>query len=94
MATKKKVEADEIVEASVEVEPRVNAPVDKDMVEPERGVGVPDVIHSIVARDGDSYASIAVRLAPEGVRARDFARELLALNGGAPVRPGMMVKVK
>lgn len=47
----------------------------------------------IVAGEGDSYAALAARLAPEGVRSHDYARELVALNAGKPVRPGTRIRL-
>lgn len=47
-----------------------------------------------VASDGDSYASLAARLAPAGMRAHDYARKLYELNRGVSVRRGMKIRLK
>lgn len=48
----------------------------------------------IVAQEGDSYPSIAAQYCPEGVKQRVFAQELLTLNNGKQIRPGVSVTVK
>lgn len=48
----------------------------------------------VVAQEGDSYASIAAEYCPEGVKQRVFAQDLLALNLGKRIRPGVSVIVK
>lgn len=48
----------------------------------------------VVAQDGDSYASIAAEYCPNGVKPRVFAQDLLALNLGKRIRPGVSVIVK
>lgn len=48
----------------------------------------------VVAGEGDSYASLAAKYAPKGVRVHDYAKELLKLNNGSTVRPGSRVMVK
>lgn len=97
MATKKKPVEDIVEEQSSEP---IEAPLEPQEVEEVVETGfdpsapVEDVPPThVFAGDGDSYASLAVRFAPEGVKARDFAKELFALNGGAVVRPGVKVKV-
>jgi hypothetical protein len=47
----------------------------------------------VVAGEQDSYPALAERLAPEGVKPRDFAQTLIALNNGAPVRPGKRIRI-
>lgn len=72
--------------------------VEKAPEEVEEVVEIPKKEHAtlniIIARDGDSYASLAEKHAPAGVSKRDYARELVELNGGAVVRPGARVLVK
>lgn len=49
---------------------------------------------AVIAKDGDSYASLGETNAPKGVSGREFAKTLFSLNNGAPVRPGSIVKIK
>lgn len=51
-------------------------------------------VRVIVAGEGDSYASLAAKYAPKGVRVHDYAKELVKLNNGSVVRAGSRVVVK
>ena len=79
MATKKKIE--DIVEEQSET-----------VVIPEFVAPAPMKV--VVAREGDSYASLAEKHAPEGAVKHDYAIALFELNGGAVVRPGAQILVK
>jgi len=92
MATKKSSIAS-LVEEQVET-PTIEAPIEDVTLDELIVVEAPVLdIQFIVAGDGDSYPSIADRLAPAGVRARDFANMLIELNNGATVRPGSRIRV-
>lgn len=51
------------------------------------------VLPYVVAKDGDSYASLAAVHAPKGVRVHDFAQQLCEWNRCKPVRAGVHVKI-
>ena len=102
MATKKKSTIEEIVEnqSSEASEPALEAtePI-KDVVEQPEPLVIPEVDVApeppqfVVAGDQDSYPALAERLAPAGVKPRDFAQTLIQLNNGAPVRPGARIRI-
>jgi len=83
MATKKK-QAEAFVEEELVTDPVIEIP------EPEPA---PEHPQFVIAGEGDSYAVIAARTAPAGVRAHDYAGELLSLNAGKPVRPGSRIRL-
>lgn len=96
MATKKKIE--DLVEE--QTSPGVDAPVEPQDVPAEADVApvVPKpvgvTVASVLVEDGDSYASLGAKYAPAGVSAHEFAKELVALNGGAVLRAGGFVKIR
>lgn len=95
LAAKKKP-IEELVEEQAEIVLSDVAPVEEEIVEmggEELDATVaPDPMFTI-AGDGESYASIAARLCPEGVRPHDFAKTLVELNGNAPVRAGRRIRL-
>jgi hypothetical protein len=102
MATKKKPTIEEIVEEQTSeaseqpvetleaVETAVEQP--EEIVVLEADVA-PEPPQFVVAGEQDSYPALAERLAPAGVRPRDFAQTLIQLNNGAPVRPGARIRI-
>lgn len=52
---------------------------------PSQGVKV------YVARDGDTYASVASQFLPEGMKKHAYATELLQKNGGRSLKAGVEV---
>lgn len=59
--------------------------------EPKRTV---EVVKSYIAKDGDTYASIAAELAPKGSSKHEFAVSLMTINKNKPVVAGAEIKVK
>jgi hypothetical protein len=89
VATKKKL--DELVE---QVDDIVVDEVIEEVVEsvaPDPGVD--GKVHVVIAKQGDSYASLAVEYA-NGRKAHALAKELYLLNRGVAVRPGSRILVK
>lgn len=43
------------------------------------------------AQAGDSYASIAKKFKPAGMRSFDYAQDILSANGGKALRPGVEI---
>lgn len=84
MATRKK-QAEAIAEEELVTDPVIEIP------EPEEAA--PEHPQFVIAGEGDSYAAIAARTAPAGVRAHDYAGELLNLNAGRPVRAGNRIRL-
>lgn len=89
--TAKKKPIEELVEEQTEV-----AHVEEEIVETGKleaeSEPIPDPTF-IIAGDGESYASIAARFCPAGVRPYDFAKTLVDLNAGAPVRAGRRIRL-
>ncbi len=79
----------------VEVEPLDDLTVDvADVVVEETPVVQPPAAStSPIVLDGDTYASIGKRLAPEGVSGFEMAKRLHALNGGKPLVAGDKVRI-
>ena len=102
MATKKKPTIEEIVEEQVSEAPEqpvetleaveVTVEQPKEIVISEADV-TPEPPQFIVAGDQDTYPALAERLAPAGVKPREFAQILIQLNHGAPVRPGARIRI-
>lgn len=44
-----------------------------------------------VVESGDSYASIAKKHKPAGIKSFDYAKDLLEANGGKALRPGIVI---
>jgi len=81
----------------VEVEPLDDLTVDVadvvEVVEETPVVQPPAASTSPIVLDGDTYASIGKRLAPEGVSGFEMAKRLHALNGGKPLVAGDKVRI-
>lgn len=102
MATKKKQAVEEIAEEQVleaseqpvetleAVAPAVEQPEEIVVLE---GDVAPEPPQFVIAGEQDSYPSLAERLAPAGVKPREYAQTLIELNNGAPVRPGKRVRI-
>lgn len=54
---------------------------------PSEGVNV------YVARDGDSYASVASQFLPEGMKKHEYATQLWRENGGRALKAGVEVRL-
>lgn len=95
MATKKKeveiIESTDSVDLEIIVDPVEQVDKAEQSVVPQPGVD--GKVHTIIANDGDSYASLAVQYA-NGRKAHALAKEFYALNRGAIVRPGSRILVK
>jgi len=74
----------EVVEAVDEPESRV---------EPVEATKPLRKVNTFVAMPGDSYASLAASLCPEGMTKHEYAKLLFALNGGKALIPGAEVKL-
>lgn len=99
--TKKKTIEDLVVEQAEEAVPEVTEQDleqldDVEVLEdaPVLPPVVETVYEIITCVDGDSYPALAERFAPAGVKIRDFAKELVALNNGTVIRPGARIRVK
>lgn len=89
MGAKKKTEIEQVEEQAEIIEPE-----NIEVPEPVEEIENLPTTHIITAQVGDSYASIAAKYCPAGVKLREFSRDLFALNRGKTIRPGVTIIVE
>jgi hypothetical protein len=68
------------------------APAPEPILEaPEKAVEAPKATGSYIAKDGDTYASIAADNLPKGMKKHDYALQLVAKNKGKALAAGTPV---
>ena len=95
MAEKKKPTIEDIVEETpIEAETPVEVVVEEPAEQASEEIANVEGFTRYIAKQGDSYPSLAASRCPEGCSVKDYARELFELNGGRVVRPGATIKLK
>lgn len=69
------------------------ATIPESHVEPVEAVKPLRKVNTFFAMPGDSYASLAAQLCPEGMTKHEYAKLLFALNNGKALIPGTEVKL-
>lgn len=68
-------------------------PVSEALEAPSEPVAEAAGVNTYLVQDGDSYASVAARLKPAGVKSHDYAQHLYTLNGSQPLLAGRSIKL-